>query len=478
MASDKTLNAKNLAALGAERLAELLLDLAAGNTAAKRRLRIELASRRGGSDVAAEIRKRLVTIAKSRSFVGWRKIRAFADDLDSQRVAIMAHVAPTSPAEAFDLLWRLLEMAPAIYDRCDDGKGMIGAVIAAARDDLGAVAGAALLEPGALADRVFAGVNANGYGQFDGLIALLAAPLGQHGLEILKAKFEELAARQPARPNQYGRNVIGHASDGTPLFEDDFDTRQRAKTTRTALCEIADAVDDVDGYAACFSSDERADPAIAASIAQRLLAAGRAAQAMAALAVAEDNFRKSRLSPDWQRVWIDTLEAVGQTAAAQAERWAEFERDLDADSLRAHIRRLPDFDDEEAEHRALGHASQFPDMGKALGLLIEWPAHDLAAKLVLTRQGELDGDRYELLTHAAEALDQRHPLAATLALRAMIDFALINARAKRYTHAARHLLTCEHLARRIEDFGDRRDHDAYVAHLRLSHGRKSGFWSV
>jgi hypothetical protein len=43
MASKKTLNAKNLEALGAERLAELLIEISSGSAAAKRRLRLELA---------------------------------------------------------------------------------------------------------------------------------------------------------------------------------------------------------------------------------------------------------------------------------------------------------------------------------------------------------------------------------------------------------------------------------------------------
>lgn len=45
MASDKTLNAKNLAALGADLRAELLLDLAEGDAATQRQLRLELGSR-------------------------------------------------------------------------------------------------------------------------------------------------------------------------------------------------------------------------------------------------------------------------------------------------------------------------------------------------------------------------------------------------------------------------------------------------
>lgn len=66
MPSETTLNTKNLAALEAERLAELLLEVTAGDVAAKRQLRLELTSR-GGDDVASEIRKRLVSITKSRS---------------------------------------------------------------------------------------------------------------------------------------------------------------------------------------------------------------------------------------------------------------------------------------------------------------------------------------------------------------------------------------------------------------------------
>jgi len=181
MPSETTLNAKNLAGLGANRLAELLLQLAEGDAAAKRGLRMELASHNGG-DVGGEIRKRLTSIAKSRSFIDWRKIRELAHDLDMQRTAIIAHVAPTKPADAFDLLWRMLEMTPKIYERCDDSNGTISTVISMALDDLGAVASPAKLEPGKLTERVFEGVCANDYGQFDGLITLMAEALGSKGL--------------------------------------------------------------------------------------------------------------------------------------------------------------------------------------------------------------------------------------------------------------------------------------------------------
>ena len=54
--------------MGAERLAELLLDLTSDDAAGKRQLRLELTSR-GGGGVASEIRKRLTSTVRSRSSV-------------------------------------------------------------------------------------------------------------------------------------------------------------------------------------------------------------------------------------------------------------------------------------------------------------------------------------------------------------------------------------------------------------------------
>ena len=481
MASDKTLNTKNLAALGAERLAELLLELAGGDAAAKRRLRLELASRSGSDDVAAEIRKRLSAIAKAKSFVDWNKVRALAKDLEGQRAAIMKYVAPTQPADALDLLWRLLEMAPSIYERCDDSNGTIGDIMGEALDNLGEVARAANLAPEKLADRVFAGVFDNDYAQYDGLIEVMAEALGKAGLDLLKVKFEALSSALPARPKGQERRVIAISSRG-PMYEDKYAGARHARTVRSALTEIADALGDVDGYAARFSESEQANPAIAADIAERLLAVGRAQEAMAALSKAEPDFGKDRHWPDWEKVRIDTLEALGRSAEAQDERWAIFERDLNADFLAAYLKGLPDFDDEEAENRALAHARTYAGFHQALAFLVNWPnqavAHRVAADLIVERHGELDGDYYWLLTPAADVIDQRYPLVATLMLRAMIDFALDKARSKRYRHAARHLQTCEYLSKRIEDWAGYSDHDAYLANLKLRHGRKTAFWNA
>jgi hypothetical protein len=241
--------------------------------------------------------------------------------------------------------------------------------------------------------------------------------------------------------------------------------------------DIADAQGDVDAFTAQYDEPTRRVPAIAAAIARRLLSAGRAKEAWHVVESAEHR-RVGSPEFDWEDARIDVLDALGCGKEAQAARLACFERSLSARHLRAYLKKLPDFDDVEAEDRALDHAERYKEALQSLLFLINWPSLDRAARIVTRRTGELDGDHYEVLTPAADALAGKHPLAATLVLRAMIDFSLVQSRASRYGHAARHLMECASLASAIKDYGAFENHDAYVSRLRREHLRKSSFWSI
>ena len=123
MASKKTLIAKSLEALGTQRLAELLIEVSSTNAAVKRRLRLELAAAQSPGEVAKEIRKRLTTIARSRSFIDWQNRRAFIEDLEARRRAILNQVATADLAEAFELMWQFMALANSLFERCDDSTG-------------------------------------------------------------------------------------------------------------------------------------------------------------------------------------------------------------------------------------------------------------------------------------------------------------------------------------------------------------------
>ncbi len=125
------LNAKNLAGLGAERLAEVLMELGASDASIQRRLRMELAAASGSANVAREVTKRLNAIAKARSFVEWPKIKELRADLELQQRTIAEQVAKIDATEALELMWRFLALANSVLNRCDDSSGLVGIFLAA-----------------------------------------------------------------------------------------------------------------------------------------------------------------------------------------------------------------------------------------------------------------------------------------------------------------------------------------------------------
>ena len=447
MASKKTLNAKNLTALGAERLADLLLEVTKGNAAAKRRLRLELAGEESAQDVAREIQKRLATINRSRSFIDWRGRNALAADLEMLRRSIVEQVGRADAETAFDLIWRFVALSNGIYERCDDSTGKIQDIFHTACDDLAELAKTARLDALGLADRLSDALPGDEYGHYPKLIAGLAPVLGTEGLDHLKSRI--LADQM-----NHSRNYV----------------------FRAALEQIADAQGDVDGFIDQQGKAGRRVPQIAAEIAHRLLDAGRPEEAWDAIN-APDREQERWLPYEWEAARIAVLGALGRTDDAQTFRWACFERTLNADHLRSCLDDLPDFDDVEAEDKAFRHALQFERFNTALHFLVTWPALELASKLIMDRADEIDGNDYELLGPAADVLDNRYPMAARLLHRGLIDFALEQARVKRYRHAARHLQECHSLSTRIADFGKFENHDAYFERLKRVHGKKTSFWN-
>ena len=477
MASKTTLNKKNLEQLGASRLAELLLEVSQGDAATKRRLRLELAGNAGSGDVAREVRKRLASLERTRSQVfDAQQRKALVKDLATQRNAIVNQVARSDPQEAMELMWRFVALAGPTLERCEDRSGTIFDVFRQGCEDLATLAEAAAADPQELAERTFEALTANDYGQLNALIPALAPHLGEHGLARLKTMMTEFGEQVPEPPPQAERRVVGGTTAG-PIYADEVECRRHARVVRWALQQIAEARGDVDEFIASIPEDARQAPHIATEIGRRLLDAGRVQEALAALDAAEGG-PLGWFTEDWAEARADALEAVGRTEEAQQFRWDCFEWSLSETLLRAYLKRLPDFDDVEAEAKALDDVTAHRDVHAALALLVRWSALDRAARMVLDRADEIDGDHYEVLTPAADALQERYPLAATVLRRAMIEFALDQARAKRYRHAARHFQQCASCAPMIHDFGDLETHEAFERRLKSQHGRKRGFWSL
>lgn len=468
--SKKTLNQTNLAALGADQLAALLMEVSTGSADIKRRLRLELSHNLGAAELAHDVRKRLASIRKSTSFVGWRRRKALIKDLNIQVQMIVDKIAPNDPTAAFDLLWQFIEMSPSVYGRVDDSKGDVGDVFHAAFAHFDDIAPRAIHDPAALADRVWTALQDNGYGEWDGVIPMMASSLGPDGLARLTANVQANADAPVADGSddhdaiQFLRSLRG---------DETYGASRKARFIKQCLQDIAAVTGDTAAYIAQYSGDDLARKSIAAEVAMMLLADDDASAALDLLLNAND----SGAGQDaWDAAYIASLTALGRIEDAQAHRWACFTDTLNQTHLRDYLKLLADFEDIEAEEQARAHVLAFPSFSRALEFCLNWPDLLSAAQLIDTRAGEIDGDRYALLGPAADALRSRHPLAAVTLWRAMIDCALNRGQSFRYGIAADYLADCASLDGEITDYGERPTHTRYLQALQTRHRDKSAFW--
>ncbi|MNX10076.1 hypothetical protein D3C86_398130 [compost metagenome] len=383
------LSAASLVHLGAPRLADLLIEAGAGNANLKRRLRLELAAEISPDILALEIDKRLTALATARTRVSWRRRGELLDDLNTHREVIVERLAPEAPGEALAVLIRWFDLYPGLAARVKDTRGELPAAFEAAAPDLFALAEAG----------------------------------GDRTLQDLVDALER-------RPQDYGRWVSASGDALGPVAArrllDSLDASVRKTPAgRNLLRRLADKAGDLDLWLSLVTPEQAGSPDIAADIARRLLDAGRIAEARAALEVplapSPLNRRWTfahnpkngapRLTPAWEAVSIDVLDAEGSRQEAQDLRWSLFQRDLSAPVLRDYLSRLPDFDDVEALDRAFAHASSHPDFEAAMRLLMDWPAHREAAALVLARPREARQAR-PISADWASRLAQRYPEAA------------------------------------------------------------------
>jgi hypothetical protein len=460
MPGRKTITPDTLETLGAKRLAEVLAEACEGDTSLRRKVQILLAAQEGGGKLEQAIAKRIATLARSRKFLDWREAPTLAAELAALREGIVAELGVQDPRAAMDQLWRFLDITSATIERVDDSDGVIGDEFHRAAEDLGTLLSKVLnLDRRGFAERLHTALASDDSGMFARIVETGATGLGDDGRERLRELLKAEIAALPAHQDEEDWRKTGWP---------------RARASRH-LAALADAEGDVDAFieAVMLGARERID---AANVAERLLSAGRPEEALAWL----EKDRRSRGPYDLTlaSLRIAALDALGRTGDAQALRWQAFEKALSATHLRDHLKRLPDFDDVEAEQRAIADAMTFPDVLNALSFLIDWPAHEAAANLVQARLTELDGRHYETLGKAAEHLADKWPAAATLLYRALVSSVLERGFSKGYKYAARDLSSAAMTARRLSPDSGVPDHAAFVASLKSKHGRKYGFWTL
>lgn len=470
--SGKTLNQENLAAIGADALASLVLRLVEGEALLKRLARQELLAHADPAGLAANARKRFAAIRRATGYLSESSESALARELSELAVLIETRLAPDKPDDAFELLWSMLQLWHGIYDRVDDYYGEeINHAMKNVLGIVGRLAPKVTTGSESLAESVFETVFGFPNDGMTHAVKALGETLGEAGLTRLKELTISLM------DGELSDEDISRFSLPYSTNKKNEVRKRRDDAARTILKDIADVQGDVDAWIAVYGEFEMTSPGVAEGAARRLIEANRAQEAFR---IVEESVAKEGrfVTPELRILSFDCLEALGRIDELRDSLWNHFERHLSVDSLRRLLRNLPDFEDEEALERARKHVLSFGRVHRALEFCIDWPDLPLAARLVEARAEELDGNRYEILSPSADALEAEHPLAAVLLWRPMILFALEKKRTTRYRYAGRHFQSCATADAAIKNYGNHPHHADFEKKLREEHGRKEGFWSL
>ena len=467
MARTPALTTDKLKDLGSDKLAQLVLDEAERNAGFRRQVKAALAGKAGPAAIAKLIDRRLSGLARAKSFVEWDKARAFADDLRSLTDTVIAELGPADPALAIDRLLRFIATHEQVFERVDDSSGRIQDVYYQAITATGELTQSlSAAEADLLPEKIMTALGESTHGYLADVTEVVAPHLPQDSParwdEGLKDAIDERQSKEAARE-----------TDGWFYSM----TSQWAGMRQT----IALARGELDLLVAI---EEKKQPHVqdTLGIAAQLLEAGRSTEALEwvrkpgrrAFGKAENDLSPARVSLEAR-----ILEDTGDQPSAQALRWRCFEATLSADILRAYLGQLPDFEDVEAEDRAHTLALEKAAPEAALQFFLDWPRHDLAAKLIVKHPHRWDGGDWHILPEVAALLEHEYPLAATILYRALLDDILDRARSKAYWHGAKYL---GKLALLADDADPARpsgmvDHTTYLDKLKKSHPRKSGFWA-
>ncbi|MBM3621041.1 MAG: hypothetical protein FJX20_10145 [Alphaproteobacteria bacterium] len=448
----------NLERLGAARLASLLVELAKHDQAVRARLALALAEEVGVEELAAAVERRVAELGLlPKKRLSDAKRRDLAQEVAILHDTIVDRVAPTLPGMAIDLLRRFVMVGPEVTDLIWEAGERLNALFDKAEDNLAALwATHTARDLDDVVDWVADRIDSGDDHAAD--IRRYLPALGQDGLRRLA---ERLDAEFRALP----REAVGRWANALGRH---YNARLRANLLRRILHQIADALDDVDAYIAVERAFHPTEIE-AAGIAARLLKAGRAQEAWEWL----DDPRFEHSLRNATKVRLDVLEALGRRDDAQALRLATFERTLDVPMLHAYLRRLPDFEDDQARRRIVEQVAQHRSAGEALRFFVAWPDDDAAAALVDRRLSDLRPAPPGLLLDAVTRLRERHPAQSVALLRAAAPQVLEYGYAASYTGLARAIVE----SRDLPPPTDGEDHDTWLDKLQLRYHRREAFWS-
>lgn len=433
-------------ALGADALADLLLDAADSHDDVGDRLNRMIAT---PQDNVRRFKTKLAGLKRRRHFVGWRKSRDFAHQLVALLEDIKSGV--DDPRAGAEFIAAFYEADEAILNNCDDSNGSIGDVFRLDASVLFARYASHCDDKDWLCDRIVNLYRDNDFGVRDSLIERASEYLPEATMRNLVEQFWELAdvEKDECRKRRWvlAIELLARQLKDAPLFE-------KARRASWGKLSTAAYID----------------------IAQVYFEGGDARTALAWLERIPEG--ETFQADKRDELLLRVHEQLGQRKKLAEVAWRIFHAYRSEETLADLLSAIGEERRErviEEEARAILQTQEVSY--SAASFLIDVGRMDDAESYLVERAGELNGDFYSSLLPLAQVMeDDGRELAATVIYRALLDSILRRGQSKYYHYGVRYLKRLDALSHGVRNWGDVSDHSTYMSKLREMHGRKSSFW--
>lgn len=442
---NKNQRKEHLEGLGAEVLADVLLELAEMDARVEDRVERMIAT---PEENLGRFRKKLAGLKRAKRFLHWGESATLAETLESVLCDLKSSV--TDPRTGVELVAAFYETDEKTFGRCDDSSGHVGNVYHIDARELFVHYASRCEDKGWLRDLVVKLNATDPYGVRDVLIDCAAEYLPEAEIRRMISQFQAQAERESEMPDKrhwYIRiESLARQIRDASLFEKTRIASWGELNSR-AYVEIAQA------YL------ESGDPGTALTRLERVDAS-------------PGGWERDRLL---YNVYAQLGEKEQQTEVA----WRLFRRDRCGETLNQLLSIVG------KDQRAQVVGGEIQEILAEPGLsnvdaqfLAETEHFEELNRYLLDRRDQLDGDWYgELLPLAKMLESQGLNLAASAVYRALLDSILRRAQSKTYFYGVRYLKKLDGLAQSVVEWPPLESHTDYVAGLRKAHGRKKAFWS-
>ncbi len=444
MAADRR---KKLVALGAQALADALLELAVQSDAADDLVERLMASPK---ENIQRFKKKLSSLKRSRRFIDWRESSGFARELEMLLQDLKAGV--TDPLTGVELVAAFYGTDNGALGNCDDSSGHVGDVFRYVAKELFVEYASRYPDKEKVAGIILKLNSKDDYGVRDALIDCAGECLPEPVIRTMITKLQKLADDE----------------------KDEYKKRHHLMLIESLARQIKDAKLFEQTRIASWG---KLSTAALVDIARVYLESGDVQTALAWLEKIPQGETYQAYERD--QLLLEIYRRLGDDKKLTELLYRKFRLHHSAETLQELLDVIGSDKRDEVISKEVVLILENPTLHESdAEFLISVGKIDEAEEYLLKRAEKFNGYHYGSLLSLAEALvSEDRNLAATPIYRSLLISILERGYTKAYPHGIRYLKKLDKLSAAITDWKSFGNHKAFKDQISQAHGRKRSFWS-